>query len=346
MDSTILNASFDDQKIWNIFKEKDDLSLFYGKMGACIYYYCLQNGQSKSLSMKFADELIEQIYEKINEHMLVGIEQGIAGIALGTNFLIKYAYVKGNPDIVLEEIDNLIYKTIAYDENRNIINLNEFCEILYYLSIRLEQKYKDATNQHLFTELSIKIIDHIYMSRDMSFYKEPLPYNIHFLLANYLFVTNRFFHLGIHRKRIYKIWQEMRPFIFCQIPYLQANRLLLMYAVQQISNTLQENDWKEYSNLLRTQFSLDNLLNNELKDKNIFFSDGLSGIYLILNFYNSISPSPIHIDYQYIYNKIMSSSIWEHLNETYLLNRIGLDGFFGVKLLLPYLKTKCMHYEK
>lgn len=70
------------------------------------------------------------------------------------------------------------------------------------------------------------------------------------------------------------------------------------------------------------------IINSELPDKSIFPCAGLSGILLILKYYNRISNEKIAYDEDQIITRIEKSSVWERMktDSDFLMYHYSLDG--------------------
>ena len=100
--------------------------------------------------------------------------------------------------------------------------------------------------------------------------------------------------------------------------------------------------WSNYIQLLYREISLDEILENEIKNRNIFFNNGLSGIYFLLHSINSNFPDySIPFDPVMIYDKIHNSDAWNAMLERiyfYKSHRGLVKGFPGVQLVLSHIR--------
>ncbi len=323
--------------------KQEDIGLLYGKLGAAIYSFEHTDAfDSNQKNKKFAENLIKVVYEKINDQMNMSISNGLPGMGLGFNFLVGQSYVEGNIDAVLEDIDNLIYKRIAYINKGDEVSTIGLIEVLIYLSVRFQKGLKNQINRSIFNNLATKIIDLIYINRTEYFYNEPVSFSVYYPIALYLFALGRFYKLGIHTFRIQKILEEISTKLFGMMPLLQANKLTLLYAISSINQILHIEGWQEYAKLLKSHLSIDWILSHEIRNKQIFFTDGAAGIYMLLYFYNRENEDKFEFDEQIFYNKITSSLIWDKFesDSKFLSQRIGLDGYLGLKILLGHLQHK------
>lgn len=105
------------------FRKSENIGLFYGKTGASVISFILQN-KNVGLDKQFAEELLTDVYGKISANMPLNISQGISGIGLGINYLIQNKYVEGRADYVLKEVDEILFKKIVYYDKNPLAELN------------------------------------------------------------------------------------------------------------------------------------------------------------------------------------------------------------------------------
>ncbi|WP_288359754.1 lanthionine synthetase LanC family protein [uncultured Bacteroides sp.] len=85
-----------------------DIGLYHGKMGIAIAFYHYALYSQDIIYSKYADELVEQIYNSINSNSPINMENGLCGIAWGICHLIQHNFVEGEINEILDEIDNKI----------------------------------------------------------------------------------------------------------------------------------------------------------------------------------------------------------------------------------------------
>lgn len=121
----IMNASF-----------IPDLGLYHGKMGIVIFFMHYAKYKKDILFEEFAGELLDEIYDNINNDISLDFESGLSGIGWGINYLLKSGYMEGDADEILCEIDSKIS-----DSNFLLINNNSIRKgltgIYYYWCSRL-----------------------------------------------------------------------------------------------------------------------------------------------------------------------------------------------------------------
>ncbi|WP_257668508.1 lanthionine synthetase LanC family protein [Parapedobacter tibetensis] len=86
----------------------DNVGLFHGKTGVAILFYHYSRYMRNSIYEEFGDELVQQIYDDIDNQMPINLENGLCGIAWGLCYLISSDFVEGDPEEVLSQIDEVI----------------------------------------------------------------------------------------------------------------------------------------------------------------------------------------------------------------------------------------------
>ena len=118
----IINASF-----------LEELGLYYGKMGAVLFFVHYARYVNNEIYDDFAGELLDEIYEEIHDKISVDFEYGLAGIGWGLIYLLNNKYVEGNPNEVLKCIDSKILSLGLENKNRSVDSLG----ISFYVQERI-----------------------------------------------------------------------------------------------------------------------------------------------------------------------------------------------------------------
>lgn len=330
-------------------KKNNELGLFRGKIGEIIYYFY---SSTPILSHKDAKEILNNIYQNINTSLPLTLKDGLLGIGIAINILMYKSYIKGNVDHILKDIDEYIYKLYERslyekfkDTKKDQIKIQH--EILLYYSIRLKYGLRNKNDRSIYENLVIDTFNYIYMNKKDSYFNEPIPYSIdNYLLVDFLISLSILFNQNICKKRIYLLLREVGSQVFSRIPILQANRIFLLYAIHLINIEIHDKEWENYESYLKNSISINKLLTDEIKNRQILFSDGLGSCYLFLSLYNISTNNNMPIDQKLFLDKFKKSKMWNDFDNIHFLNKyIGLDGFFGLKLLIEYADSKLNKHE-
>ncbi|TDS12152.1 lanthionine synthetase LanC family protein [Sphingobacterium paludis] len=132
-------------------KNDDELGLFNGKAGQSIIFFVLTKFLNKQKYYSLGETLIEEICDRSESIRTVDYAGGLAGIGWAIEWLVQNDLmdVEDTHDI-LESIDKVIYKYIAYTKIEDISLDKGICGILKYLSRRIRNK---TSNAHRYTLL-------------------------------------------------------------------------------------------------------------------------------------------------------------------------------------------------
>lgn len=127
-----------------------NLGLFHGRMGLVIFFYHYSRYIDSSVYDEFAGELLDSIFEEINDKLPVDFENGYLGIGWGIQYLATQRFIDGDINYVLEDID----KKITERDIRRLTDtsLNNGIEgyLHYFLARMQENKYKDKIFDELY----------------------------------------------------------------------------------------------------------------------------------------------------------------------------------------------------
>lgn len=335
--STNIDFSTFDEKIILTNDSITSLGLNTGKMGICIYFYVLSRLYNSNEYESFAEKILGDVFLRISQNNLFDIQDGLSGIGLGINYLLKQKYVEGDVDEILRDIDDLIFTQLAYPDNAGSISSLVHIHLLFYLTIRLEDQKKGSETESLFKDLIIYTLNTLYSKIDISFFEAPYIYSMNYRLPLFLYVLGRIYRLNFYNSRIEKIIDELTIDISSKIPALNVNKLFLLWGLNALrqENVFQNGD--SYIDLLTSNLDLESIITNELHDKNIFFEHGFTSVYfLTLGLEKRIKNKDLYDFRRRLLLKIRNAEIWELLkNDSYFKQRMGLmNGYCGASLLL------------
>ncbi len=309
------------------FTDSLPLGLFKGKLGVCLYLY-----------NKAKEETASELLNGINGHLQsmkgdISVSDGLSGVGLTVNYLVKKGYIKGNVDTALQEIDDLIFKQLAFEKYSKSYDINQLLPILYYLSIRWKLQGKDNEAEYLFRELIKKTVNDLYAHTDFQKISEPLHYSLDYVIPQLFYVMGYVASLGFYRNRIEMIMRELSPLLFSIMPRIHANRLYLLTGVDYLlKKVLMGEEGIRYRNLLLRSIDVNYLLTEEIGCKSIYIENGVASLYFLLKAVKEYAGN--RINYR---NKIMqiieNSPEWNVLegNNAYLRSHTGLyNGVCGV----------------
>jgi len=262
-----------------------------------------------------------------------------AKTAMWVNFLVKQNYVKGNINQVLCEMDNVLFRRMTSFNNQQMLNCEfaGFLYIFYYLFLRLEQLKINTNNRFLMEELTIKAFNDVYSSINSSFFDEPVLFNLDYKLPPFLFILSKIFY----NYRIDEVIKEIAGIIQSRFPALHANRLYLLWGLVRLKQVTGFKFWDEQINIIYNNIDISRIIENELRNKQVFIKDGVAGIYLLLKDLENT-------EYKLFYNpkilirRIYSSDIWNEIAKQPLT---FVDGLSGLLWIIYQIKKNYFFYE-
>jgi hypothetical protein len=98
----------------------EDPGLIHGKMGIALFLYEYSRHSGKSAYRKFADGLLDEILRSITKTSN-DFENGLSGIGWATCYLMKNGFIDGDPDDILEDVDNRIFLQILLNTESSLL---------------------------------------------------------------------------------------------------------------------------------------------------------------------------------------------------------------------------------
>ena len=129
--------------------------LAHGKMGSLIYLYhdYTQEAIYKEKAERLLDDLLENDLSKNAE---LTVEEGLCGVALGLDYIVKKQFVDGDINDLLSGIDDLLFKKLVFGNMESRYSLSQLIHFLYYIYKRLEIQTND-NERFPFEGLAIKL---------------------------------------------------------------------------------------------------------------------------------------------------------------------------------------------
>ena len=345
MQSINIDFKLFDSKLISLLSENDSipLGLASGKMGFCIYFYCLSRLYDDKQYESVAESILDDMFNNISGYDLLDIPDGLSGIGLVINYLVKEKYVEGDINEILKDIDDVIFRKLSYPQNCMLLPPLTIIHLLFYLNVRYGDLKAGSEQKYLFQELIIETINMLYDKFDPTFFDEPCFYSINYQFPLFISVLSQTHRLGFYNCRINKIAEELSSKVLSTFPVLQANKLSFLFGMSVLANEIKLDGWNEHITLLAKTLYIDSILTDELRDKNIFFENGFTSIYLLAERVKKYFPEQDMTCFkEKIRNRIINSQMWELLkDEDYFSQKAGLlNGYCGASLLLQLINRK------
>jgi hypothetical protein len=321
--------------------------LFYGNAGLVIYYACMAKRYPDY--DKMYHRVLKALIDSVPDNINVFLKDGALGIGVSLSFA-NYWYEKQTSDIVLEDLDALIYRKVpdiisAVKENKssdllNHINRLTLSDVLWYYSLRLLWGVSTPFLNRLFTQKAMALVEVVYDEIDSA--NETDSDFMRFTLRKPLliFVDSiiRLYRVGIYQKRILHILNEMSYKVALNIPVLHSNRLSLFYLSLSACRYIENLNvlWKECCNMLEHNISEQVIFSEELRHRDVCFSNGFSGVFLLMLLCNNLLGKKIfQVDAERYRRRVSESGIIREFHSN--MEMQGLNGAFGMNLLYNFL---------
>ncbi len=313
--------------------------LLFGKAGLALFY-----ARKSVLNKQYAsiyNRLINDVLSTVNDNTPIEFSRGLLGIGFAIDIILKY-YKKGNSDYVLDEIDAMIYKSLDTNDQRGLLDSYVAIEGLFYFSLHLKYGIKGRQKRDIFIRKAESLLEYVYKGFRSYIAKEEVPWSL--LSDEFMFLYSLviLYEQNIYRKRILHILNELIYEIISFTPVFQFNRLTRLFLISKTIYTIKGLIplWKEYQNDLFSLVSQDKLLNTECRDKQIYFADGLTGIFILMEGVNKYCENRFfEIPWSYYKRRVQNSTVKEHLSKKDIpLYDMGLNGFWGINYIL---ETRC-----
>lgn len=210
----------------------EELGLMRGKMGISLYFFLLAKKTKNTIYQNYAERLVDQVCDKINNIKSLDFENGIAGIGFGIEYLAQKGFLETNTNEVLAEFDEILLQSLTI---KPFDKMNIFKGLLgfgiYFLS-RIKNSGAKSSNVtttvnrqilvHIVDELNEKIQVSTIFSKQTGF-----PFNSDLLVLFYLLTA--FYQSDIFNTKVEQILKRIIDSIRENDKFLTKNfnRLLL-----------------------------------------------------------------------------------------------------------------------
>lgn len=97
--------------------ETQSIGLFDGKMGWVIFLFHYARLRDSEEYEDIAMDLLSDVYSRIYTSTSVDYSTGLSGVGVGIEYLIRNGFVKGDANLILRDIDRLMFQASIYQDN-------------------------------------------------------------------------------------------------------------------------------------------------------------------------------------------------------------------------------------
>jgi hypothetical protein len=288
-------------------------SLFHGKTGLSVFFYQLAQKTGDPGYIKIADDLLDSVFTNMTSLSPADFENGFAGIGFGIEYLVQNNFVEGDTDVILEEIDNKVFRVLNEESINSFELTNGLTGYLFYLISRLKNKTEPLSMaQQINRELLILSINKIYDLVTVQFplIVKDICFDLAWKFPVMLIGLNEAYSLNVYNQKINCIIRQWLPNLEAYIPSMHINRLYLSVVLRQLFTRIPDPRLEKQIKILLYGIELDTLLSEvDSNQNNLRF--GWPGSLLILDQAIKIVPSG-YPNYKYLheaYEKIINGNI-------------------------------------
>lgn len=317
--------------------------LAFGRIGIVVYLYELSRYSDDNELKEKADSLLSEMIENgLSLDNGLGFEDGLCGTGMAMDYIVSRGFVSGNLDYILSDIDSAIFRHISFPDRGKTDSMKDLSQYLIYTCRRLRSQ-KSLENVSLYRELAMELVNRMADSISPELFNEPFSYSpFEYIVPCVTKAISIFTSLVEYEPRMTKILEKLSHHLFCHFPSLHSHRLALLWGILPLTSV--SDTWNSYANRLKSNIDFKTITEKELKNRNIFISNGLASIYVLYDSIKTSFPSfAPTFDVDCIYDRIMSSDAWDTLLGTehyYRIHKGLATGFPGVILTLYDLKSK------
>lgn len=322
-------------EILSSHSKNTNIGLLNGKTGLCLYYFILNRGDNDvNLAQNLLDNVISNL--KIGSTDTT-FATGLSGISWAIEFLIRNCYINGDPEEVVYELDNNIFKNIAY----SILNKADFesgiLGYLFYYLYKMQFLKGDSLSFALYEKVVVKLLNDLsdLLENNGLSVKPSHEFTVFWDLPICLFLLGRVYKLNIHLNKVDNILSILTPMILeLRVPS-NAYKLSLGVGLSCLLREVKDDRLSSFLQTLHEEFNIELLLNEEFRDKSLHFKNGLSGIYFLLwlkSLVSNESGETFSLLKFRILDRIKNSSFWDidfhNIDEYNVLSSfdLGLSG--------------------
>jgi hypothetical protein len=308
-------------KINNILlREISDMKnpgLLNGKMGVSLYFFHLAKETESREHQEFAEQLIDEVYEEVGKNQLPpDFENGLAGIAWCIEYLVQNGFVEAETDQILRDVNDKIYRFISSNQEFPVGILQGVMGYMVYILSLLNGKDLNSNDfsTMIFRRLLIGLINRLgaAIEENKLMVQEPRLFEITWELPLSLVLLSRCYALGVHTTKIERILDHIAPYIITLYPRFSYHRLYLLFGMETVLQQINLPEWKHHADFLKQGIQTDNIIDHELKNKNILFQDGTAGVAFISRQVSQLSGYLLFMfRKEQLIQKITTSEYWE-----------------------------------
>ena len=294
-----------------------NIGLLNGKMGICIYFFHLARETGNIEHQEFAEKLIDEVYEEVGKNQtLPDFENGLAGIAWGIEHLVQHGFVEADTNIILSEVDDKIYRHIATADGLPAGLLKGALGYILYILARIQNVdiQSGSADTFIFRRLLVDLINRISKTIEEQKFRaqEPLLFDLSWDLPFCLILLTKVRTKNFYNSKIDQILNYLSPVVVSLYPRSSSNRLYLLLGMESVLKLVHIPAWRKHADILRADICLNDMLDEDLKNKSIGLVNGAVGVsYISHRLYQLTADEKLLLKREDLVNKMVTSEYWE-----------------------------------
>lgn len=118
--------------------------LLHGKMGPVLFFHLYGRYTGKHFYSDYADLLLEEVLQGLDESMNISLENGLAGIGWGIEFLAQNDFIEGDTGEMLQDLNWVIMKNFNPVYAIGSHSPTELEGVLFYLNTHLSSCKRES----------------------------------------------------------------------------------------------------------------------------------------------------------------------------------------------------------
>lgn len=284
---------------------QERLGLLDGKLGLSIYLYAQYREFQDKVYESRADKWLKFVLDNIDKISDYSLATGLTGIGVGVMYLLEKGFCEGNPNHILKEIDDALFKALSISLDNKGSNPQEDIIKCLYFCRRMRHTGLSGRERVLFEELITRSFNKVSNSMPFLLGSEPPVFSpTSYSLLLYLYWMTMMSDLHLYETKIMRIKQEWGEKISAVHPLSIGHRYLLERMISMVPNTPQYK-------LLNRNTSIEDFFSLEMRNYSLTFESGVSGLWLFMRMIG-IQDARINC---LIKEKIESSELWLKLED-------------------------------
>lgn len=278
-----------------------DISLGSGKAGILFYLFALAHRTGNEFYREQAEQWLDDVFEGIDRGVCMGFIDGVEGIAWVISRLLREGEVEGDPDWVLREADDRVYREITQRKVQEP-GEKEWGHLVYLLE-RLQTTVgageMDRQNRLLREEAVIGLFNDCTVRWENSAYESVFQEPLVFSLWNYrlpllLQILSFFCRTGFYTYKAHRVALRLRRLVCSAFPALQSHRFSLYVALSALNFYVEFPEWNRHLSVLRQTIDGEQMFAEEFNGREMGLERGMGGILFLLKTHPEVRGEEFH----------------------------------------------------